>query len=242
MACGNCHTPQGPDGPLAERAFAGGPMGKEGGAELRAANITPDPDTGIGRWTDAQRVASIREGRRPDGSIIGPPMPIGLYRALSDGDVKAIVAYLRSVKPVRNEVARSTYPFPLPPSYGPPVTVVAEVSRADPVRWGAHLAGPLGHCIRCHSAPDARGVPDMANGLGAGGLRFNGPWGVSVASDITPKGIGRYSDAELRRIITTGVRPDGTRRLPPMGVACYAKMSPGDLDALIAYLRTLPSR
>ena len=65
-----------------------------------APNITQDKVTGIGSWTDAQIIAAIREGRRPDGSIIGPPMPIGLYRGLSDTDVNAIVAYLRTVKPV----------------------------------------------------------------------------------------------------------------------------------------------
>jgi hypothetical protein len=62
-----------------------------------APNITPDKETGIGNWTDKQIIDSIREGKRPDGSIIGPPMLIGLYRGFSDRDVKAIVAYLRTV-------------------------------------------------------------------------------------------------------------------------------------------------
>ena len=61
-----------------------------------APNITPDKESGIGNWTDAQLITSIREGKRPDGSIIGPPMPIGLYRGLSDNDAKAIVAYMRN--------------------------------------------------------------------------------------------------------------------------------------------------
>ena len=62
-----------------------------------APNITPDLETGIGRWTDAQIATAIREGRRPDGSIIGPPMPIALYRGLSDRDLTAMVVYLRTV-------------------------------------------------------------------------------------------------------------------------------------------------
>jgi hypothetical protein len=84
--------------------------------DIRAVvpNITPDPETGIGRWTDAQIATAIREGRRPDGSIIGPPMPIALYRGLSDRDLMAIVTYLRTVPPKRNAVTqRSTYPFAL---------------------------------------------------------------------------------------------------------------------------------
>ena len=242
VACGNCHTPQGPQGPQLDKELAGGPMGGENGAVFVAANITPDLETGVGRWTDAQLVSAIREGRRPDGSLIGPPMPVGLYRGLSDRDVAAIVAYLRSVKPVRNVVGRSSYPFPLPPSYGPPVGSVPEVPRTDPVRYGAYLAGPLGHCVECHSKPDARGVPDIAGQLGAGGLRFTGPWGVSIAGNITPRGIGHYTDAQLKTVITTGVRPDGTRLLPPMGVGYYARISGPDLDALVAYLRSLPTK
>jgi hypothetical protein len=70
-------------------------------------NITPDPQTGIGKWTDAQIVAAIREGKRPDGTIIGPPMPIALYRGMAEDDAAAVVAYLRSVKPGVNKQARS---------------------------------------------------------------------------------------------------------------------------------------
>jgi mono/diheme cytochrome c family protein len=102
VACGNCHTPQGPKGPLPGMDVAGGLEIKEPGFTVYTPNITPDPETGIGKWTDAQIITSIREGKRPDGTIIGPPMPIGLYRGMSDTDVKAIVAYLRTVKPVKN--------------------------------------------------------------------------------------------------------------------------------------------
>ena len=72
--------------------MAGGNPIKEKPFDAYPSNITPDPATGIGTWSDEQIVAAIREGRRPDGSIIGPPMPIGLYRGLSDRDVNAIVA------------------------------------------------------------------------------------------------------------------------------------------------------
>jgi hypothetical protein len=76
--------------------------------DIRAVvpNITPDPETGIGRWTDVQIATAIREGRRPDGSIIGPPMPIALYRGLSDHDLTAIVTYLRTVPLKRNAVTQ----------------------------------------------------------------------------------------------------------------------------------------
>ncbi|MDE2081908.1 MAG: cytochrome c [Burkholderiales bacterium] len=240
--CGNCHTPQGPNGPLLGQALAGGLVIEDPMFSAVSANITPDPDTGIGRWSDAQIARAIREGRRPDGSLIGPPMPFDLYRDIADSDVAAIVAYLRAVPPVKNRVAKSVYRMPLPPTWGPPVGRVAEVSSADPVAWGRYLAGPLGHCIECHSRPGPQGGPDFAGGLGAGGYVFTGPWGRSVAPNITPTNLKRYSDAQLAAIITTGVRPDGSCLRPPMAVSYYAKMKPADVSALVAYLRTLPPR
>ncbi len=108
-ACGNCHTPQDRNGPKPGMELAGGLPFDEPGFKAYASNITPDPETGIGRWTDAQIVIAIREGKRPDGSLIGPPMPFEQYRGISDRDVAAIVAHLRSVPPVKNAVRKSDY-------------------------------------------------------------------------------------------------------------------------------------
>lgn len=242
VACGNCHTPQGPDGPVAGMEMAGGTPFVEEPFTAYASNITPDPETGIGRWTDEQVIAAIREGRRPDGSLIGPPMPIGFYRGLSDGDLRAIVAYLRSVPPVRHSVPKSEYRMALPAAYGPPVGAVAEVPRTDPVTYGAYMAGPLGHCMECHTPMLPDGRLDMSR-AGAGGRSFAGPWGVSLSRNITQDkefGLGAWSDADIRKAITEGVRPDGSRLSPPMGYHYYRTMSDGELGALVAYLRTLP--
>ena len=240
-ACGNCHTPQTPQGPDDSREMAGGNPIEEEPFDAYPSNITPDPETGIGTWSDAEIVTAIREGRRPDGSILGPPMPFGLYRGLSDRDVNAIVAYLRVVKPVRNQVPKSVYRMPLPPAWGPPVGNVAEVPRDDKVRYGAYIAGPLGHCIECHT-PFEGGRPDFENQLGAGGFPFHGPWGVSVSANLTPhkvSGLGKWSDADIKRAIRRGIRIDGSRLLPPMAFAYYRNINESDLDALIAYLRSL---
>ena len=86
MGCGNCHTPMGPNGPLPGMDLAGGTVFDEKPFTARAANITPDKDTGIGNWTDAQIAKAVREGIRPDGSLIGPPMPFEHYRGISDND------------------------------------------------------------------------------------------------------------------------------------------------------------
>ena len=244
VACGNCHTVQTPDGPAPGGELAGGLPLKFEEFDSYPPNITPDAATGIGKWTDEEIIKAIREGRRPDGSIIGPPMPIGLYSRISDRDAKAIVAHLRSVPPVSNKTPKSVYRIPLPPSYGPPVAGVPDVPRDDPLAYGAYLAGPLGHCIECHT-PFVKGRPDFENRLGAGGFEFPGPWGVSVSANITPHaddGIADYSDAELKTVIATGVRPGGTRLLPPMGIAYYRNIDDADLNALVAYLRSLKPR
>jgi mono/diheme cytochrome c family protein len=242
VACGNCHTPQGPDGPLPGMELAGGLAIEDPAFVAYSPNITPDPETGIGTWTDKQIAAAIRDGRRPDGTIIGPPMPFGMYRNISDRDVAAIIAYLRAMPAVRNKVAKSDYSkIKLPPSWGPPAGEVADIPTDNPVRYGAYLAGPLGHCLECHT-PMLNGRFDFENRLGAGGLEFHGPWGVSQSANITPHqddGIGRYSDDEVKAMITTGIRPDGSRLMPPMGVPYYANISNDDLNAIVAYLRTL---
>lgn len=241
-ACGNCHTPQGPNGPVAGKVLGGGMEMADPAFKAYASNITPDPETGIGRWTSAQIITAVREGKRPDGTTIGPPMPIAQYRGMSDRDAAAIAAYLRSVPAIKNPVPKSTYRFPLPAHYGPALGKVPSPPTADKIAYGRYLAGPLGHCIECHSAPGANGAPDAVHNLGTGGVRFDGPWGTSVSTNITPSNLARYSDAELRKLITTGVRPDGSHLKPPMGTSHYARMRDGDMGALIAYLRQLPSK
>jgi mono/diheme cytochrome c family protein len=196
-----------------------------------------------GAWSDDELVKAIREGLRPDGSLIGPPMPIEQYRGMSDGDVRAIVAYLRSVPAVRHRVERSEYRIPLPPAYGPPVERVAEVPREDPVAYGAYLAGPLAHCVECHT-PMEEGHFDYENRLGAGGLEIPlGEGAVILSGNITPDvetGIGSWSDGDIKRAITHGERPDGSRIHPIMPYGFYAGMKDEDLDAIVAYLRTIP--
>ncbi|MFC7473643.1 c-type cytochrome [Dankookia sp. GCM10030260] len=242
-ACGNCHTPKGPDGPLPGKALAGNWVVEDiPPFRAVASNITPDRATGIGGWTDAQIGRAIREGIRPDGSVIGPPMPIGLYRGLSDDDLAAMVAYLRSVPAVSSVSEKSTYRIPLPPSYGPPVGRVAAPPRADAVAYGAYLAGPVAHCTECHTPMLEGGRRDTTK-LGAGGQAFAGPWGSAVAANLTSSrtsGLGAWTDAEIERAIRTGISRDGRRLHPPMAFAEYRDIAPPDMAALIAFLRSLP--
>lgn len=240
VACGNCHTPQTPDGPVPGKELAGQLVLKVETFTAYAPNITPDTETGIGSWSDDELVTAIREGRRPDGTMIGPPMPFELYRDMSDRDVRAIVTYLRSVPRIRSKQPKSTYTFPLPKSYGPPVASVAEISKSDKVKYGGYLVEALGHCTACHS-PLVNGVPDLEHQRGAGGQAIPGPWGIAVSANITPHedGIRDYTNDEIKRAITKGERPDGSKLSPPMAFAYYRNILPDDLDAMVAYLRTL---
>ena len=243
VACGNCHTPHSPDGPVLGKELAGQLVVETETFTAYAPNITPDTETGIGSWSDDEIIAAIRDGRRPDGTTIGPPMPFELYRDISDRDVRAIVAYLRSVPPVKSTQPKSTYSFPLPESYGPPVTSVAETSKSDQIKYGRYLVEALGHCTACHS-PLVNGVPDLEHQRGAGGQPIPGPWGLAVTTNITSHedGIRDYTDDEIKRVITTGERPDGGKFGRPMAVAYYRNITPGDLDAMVAYLRSLPPK
>lgn len=247
VGCGNCHTPQGPNGPVTNRALSGGPpMVEENLFTAHPSNITPDRETGIGKYTDAQVKLMIREGKRPDGSLVGPPMPFNFYRNLADADLDAIIAYLRTVPPVRNAVPKSVYNMPLPPAWTPPVTQpIVAPPRTDKVAYGAYLAGPLGHCLECHTPMGADGRFQFDTNLGAGGMKFHGPWGVSVSRNITSDpetGLGQWSDAEIEQAIRRGVDRHGRQLMPPMAYAYYAKVSAEDMSALIAYLRTLPAK
>ncbi len=238
-ACGNCHTPQGPNGPDMSNEFGGFMVEKNDAFEAWAVNITPG--SRVADWTDEELAKAIREGIRPDGSVIGPPMPIGLYRGLSDDDLMSIVMFMRSVPASENETPFSTYNIPLPPAYGPPIETVASIPAGVTVEYGEYLAGPVAHCVECHSTPGPKG-PMLDTHLGAGGFEFHGPWGTSVSSNLTPHedGIPGYSDEELKAMIKTGKRPDGTPMMPPMGYGYYATMTDDDLDAIILYLRQIP--
>ncbi len=241
VACGNCHTPKGPSGrAIADQELSGGVEFDAPVFHAVTPNITPDKESGIGKWTDDQIVNAIRNGKRPDGTTIGPPMPIGFYRGMSDTDVQAIVAYLRSVKPISNKLEKSTYKIPLPVAYGPTVMKVPDVPRTDKVAYGKYLATGLGHCMDCHT-PQVNGRSDMTR-MGAGGNQFESPiGGIIMSANLTPgnpNGIAGWTDDQLKTAITTGMRPDRPLvRL--MAFDWYKNMSKDDLDDLVAFLRSL---
>ncbi|TDJ47462.1 MAG: c-type cytochrome [Gammaproteobacteria bacterium] len=245
LACGNCHTPKSADAvPIADMRFAGAFVIEEPGVKAYASNITMDDETGIGTWSDAEIIRGIRDGIRPDGTLIGPPMPSPFYRNISDNDMRAIVAYMRNVDPVSNIVPASEYGIPLPDAWGPPVGEVPDVSRDDPLAYGTYVTVALGHCIECHT-PMVEGMHDFTR-TNEGGRVFENIFDLGftvISANVSPHpelGIGTWTDEEIKRAITQGISRDGREHLPAMAYPYYATITDEDLDAIIVYLRSLP--
>jgi len=245
MTCQNCHTPKGDRGiPIFDRDLSSGLSWDEPPFKVTASNITQDKETGIGSWTDAQIKTALRKGDRPTGVHLAAVMPTDFYEIITPNDLDAIVAYLRTVKPVRQETLAPVYrialPRQIPPGAGKPFS---DADMADPVKKGFYLA-TIGHCFECHTPMGPKGRED-ATAYGRGGRDFPGPWGVSTSRNITSsktKGLGNWSDAEIKRAITQGISKDGSHLKPPMGFEFYANMADADLNALVAYLRTVPAK
>jgi mono/diheme cytochrome c family protein len=239
MGCGNCHTPLGPEGPVAGQELAGRVVEDIEPFKAVAHNITPAGR--VASWSDAELAKAIREGIRPDGTLIGPPMPFAMYRGLSDDDLAAVVAFLRTVPAVENDPGASEYRIPLPPAYGPPIESVTAPERGVTVAYGGYLAGAVAHCMECHTPMGPKG-PMLDTDLGRGGFEFHGPWGTSVAANLTSHedGLAGYTDDQVKAMIVKGVHADGRAMLPPMPYGYLARMTPDDLDAIVLYLRALP--
>jgi mono/diheme cytochrome c family protein len=244
MTCGNCHSPKGPPDVVAGKDFSGGLRFDAPPFDVTAPNITPDKETGIGAWSDDDIKRLLRTGRRPDGVPIAVAMPTGFYDIITDSDLDAIVAYLRTLKPISNKVPAPIYKIAVPRVVFPGAEKpVDPADLNDKLKRGFYLA-TIGHCMECHT-PLAKGVQDFQNSLAMGGREFPGPWGVSVSRNITSsktKGIGDWTDAEVKRAITQGIDKDGNKLKGPMGYQYYSHMTDADLDAVIAWVRTLPAK
>jgi mono/diheme cytochrome c family protein len=245
LTCQNCHTPKGERGaPVFERDLSSGLTWDEPPFKVTASNITQDKETGIGAWSDADIKKALQKGERPNGVRLAAIMPSDFYEILTPGDLNAIVAYLKTVKPVKQETPMAIYRIALPRHIPPGAEKpFGDADMADKVKKGFYLV-TIGHCMECHTPLGPKGR-EFETSYGKGGFEFTGPWGKSVSANITShkeKGIGAWSDAEIKRAITDGVRKDGARMKPPMGYEFYKNMTNDDLDAMVAYLRTVPPK
>ena len=170
-------------------------------------------------------------------------MPFVFYKILTPGDLDAVVTYIRSVAPVRNQVQAPVYKaamhYETIPGAAEPFT---DEALADPIKRGFYLA-TIAHCMECHARrPD--GTPGYKDSFGKGGHVMTGPFGQALVVNITShptKGIGAWSDAQIRRVLTEGIGHDGRALKQPMARQIYfKKMKDADIDAIVAWLRTLP--
>jgi hypothetical protein len=240
--CGNCHARQEPSGAVPLTPLSGGPAISTPAFTVSAPNITPDRETGIGAWTEDQVVTALREGHTPDGRMLRPPMPVAFYRSISNDDAHAIAIYILSRPAVARKSPPPIYRMSPPAGYGSPVGHVIAPPYDDKVAYGAYL-GSMGHCMLCHTPIGADGQRDYTHRLGAGGAVMRGIFNRVVTANITPDeatGLGRWTDADIDRALTTGERPDGRRLASPMPVAFLARLTRDDRAALIAWLRSLP--
>lgn len=244
--CGHCHA--------ADRNNADGPL--SGGMEFknwrigtaRASNLTPDPETGLGNWSEAEIVRAIRNGQRNDGRLIAPVMPYEWFHEMSDADALAVARYLKSLPPVRNPVKQGpSLAFKvgkllfLRPLKNASVASPSP-SPDDPVQYGAYLTQHAGLCADCHT--QRTGLLQKPDRRRLFGGMTDPPEGFPVKpTNITPdpeSGIGKWTEADFVRALRTGVRPNGETLHPFMPWHELRRMTDDDLHAMWVYLRTVP--
>jgi cytochrome c len=215
---------------------------------VAARNITPDKETGIGNWTDGEKIRAIRDGISRDGTALFPMMGYERFRHMSDEDVYSLVAYLNTLVPVRNSVPRSKIVFPvsmLMKGAPQPAGHVPELDRTDKVKYGEYLVTMAG-CMECHT-PAKQGKPIRSLTL-AGGQEFRFPGAVVVSANITPNletGIGRWSEQDFlerfyqyKEYAEKGSPQVGPESFTLMPWLNFAQLKPEDLKAIYAFLRT----
>lgn len=255
-ACVGCHSPVREDvpgdPPVEGKLGAGRDFGAGGPGvpfHIRSHNLTPDKETGIGTWTDGEVVRAMREGVSRDGRALFGQMPFQTYaETLSDEDALAVVAYLRTLPPVKNDPGKTTVDFPVSmfirgapkPLEKSPLGPPPASDKLARGKWLIEVCS----CHDCHDSFDGHHQPLPGKAL-AGGMEFvlpNGK-GRAIAPNITSDkatGIGAYSDDDLRRVLNQGTGQNG-RRLYVMPWSYYAGMTTEDKEALIVALRAVPA-
>ncbi len=246
LACNHCHSPHDwskHDASIpAGMELAGQDMGSTGfPGHVVAPNLTPDPETGSGKWTDDMLARSIREGIGHDGRALFM-MPYQLFSRLSDEDLASVVVYVRSLPPVRNPLPKTEIIFPV--KYiiknGPqPITQpVPAPDLSTQLKRGSYLVNVTG-CVECHTAVDNH--HNAVSGMDFGGGQvFEGAWGKVASANLTPdpSGIPYYDEAFFLKTIRTGYA--GSRQINQfMPWWVYRNMNDEDLAAIFAYLKTV---
>ncbi|HLY46437.1 MAG TPA: cytochrome c [Stellaceae bacterium] len=245
--CVACHT----DSEHGGKPFAGGRALATPFGTFYSPNITPDPETGIGRWSDQKFRRALRDGVRPDGANYFPVFPYPSFTGITDADLRAIKAYLFAQPAVRQADRRHDIAFPVSWRflqtgwkwlYFTPGPFRPAADRSAAYNRGAYLVTALAHCGECHTPRNRWGAPDPRRFL-AGAAQ--GPDGKEVPN-ITPDaqtGIGDWSEDDIVRVLTDGRTPD----LDQVGglmrevVRSTARLTEADRRAIALYLRSVPA-
>jgi len=242
--CLVCHTAKG--GP----AYAGGfafvlPFGT-----LYSTNITPDPTTGIGHYSDEQFLAAMHRGIRRDGANLYPAMPYTSYTYITDADALAIKAYLFTLVPINlpNKPNDLTFPFNQRWAMGIWSALFNANERFKPhtdksAQWnrGAYLAEALAHCGECHTP---RNLAFALNNRKKFGGALTAGWRAYNISGDSASGVGAWSDEDLITYLSLGHAPHHGSAAGPMGEAVdesFSQLAGEDIHAIVAYLRSVPA-
>jgi mono/diheme cytochrome c family protein len=214
----------------------------EGLPWITSSNLTPDEETGIGTWSDDTLARAIREGISHDGRALFPLMPYHQYKFMADEDLASVIAYLRTLKPLRATAPPSAIPFPvnrlintLPEPVDAPVP---DPDRTNAVAYGDYLVR-MGACRDCHTPADAQGQA-VAGMDFAGGFLLTGPYGQVASLNITqaPSGIPYYTEDLFLEMMRTGmVRSRKIHDAMPWSL--YRGQTDEDLKAMFAFVRTI---
>ena len=249
--CASCHT-AGSDGFMAGGLPFETPFGR-----IYSTNITPDADTGIGNWTGGQFLISMRQGVRPNGEHLYPVFPYTAFTKVTDEDIAALFAYLKSIPALRQEPPENELSFPFNQrslmSVWKAMFFDAGVYEADDARsaeWnrGAYLVEALAHCGACHSPRNFLGAEHSAMAMTGGVYTDKVPSGTLrpwSAPNLTsaPSGLGIWPLEEVAAYLKTG-RNSYIETFGPMNEVILNStrhLSDGDVDAMAVYLKGLPS-
>jgi hypothetical protein len=213
---------------------------------FRAPNLTPDPETGIGKMTDAELARAIRYNVKHDGKLVPPFM---VFQGLSDEDLTAVISFLRSQEPVKNEVppsdldfiAKAVVTFGLLKPEGPKSTPPKSIPQDTTSAYGEYLANNVGNCLGCHVSIDPTGKQLNADFAGGGifpPTEFSKGYAF-VSPNLTPdKATGAIADWSEQQFIDRfqgGRLHEGS----PMPWGMYSRMSVNDIKAIYRYLHSL---
>jgi mono/diheme cytochrome c family protein len=241
--CQACHTAEG------GIPFAGGRAFRTGFGTLYSPNLTPDPETGLGNWTEADFLRALHKGIAKDGSNLYPAFPYESYTLITDDDAKAIRAYLSSLPSVHAATPANALIFPFNQRwlmafwsffYNPDTRFEPRQNRSPQWNRGAYLVEALAHCGDCHTPRNLGQAPD--NNRKFSGFPVDGWTAYNITQDHV-SGIGGWSDDEIASYLKTGHAKGRGTAGGPMAEAVdvsLSRIAPSDIAAMVAYLRTIP--